>query len=238
MVTPFSYRGVIYGSGIHDPGHPRRVGSGEADLYQAAIDDENLAKATVRAFSGASLDAFVEATGNLSQGEIAQLGLEPGEVRSAPKTFARSCRQTALRFCQVSSRPFSSLSPMISDTSASLHPIPRSTCLVGLARSARPFEAGLVADALPVAALSASESLFRLPGKAHHTSGTRSGSCSSRSTLHRTQCIDAWCQARVSSSVLVGSPDPGRGAPGALHEPQRIRRHRATARACNCIGAE
>jgi hypothetical protein len=83
MVTPFSYRGVIYGSGIHDPGHPRRVGSGEADLYQAAIDDENLAKLTVRAFSGASLDAFVEATGNLSQGEIAQLGLEPGEVRSA-----------------------------------------------------------------------------------------------------------------------------------------------------------
>jgi hypothetical protein len=62
---------------------PRRVGSGEADLYQAAIDDENLAKLTVRAFSGASLDAFVEATSNPSQGEIAQLGLEPGEVRSA-----------------------------------------------------------------------------------------------------------------------------------------------------------
>jgi hypothetical protein len=62
---------------------PRRVGSGESDLYQAAIDDENLAKLTVRAFSGASLDAFVEAAGNLSQGEIALLGLEPGQVRSA-----------------------------------------------------------------------------------------------------------------------------------------------------------
>jgi hypothetical protein len=63
---------------------PRRVGSGECDLYQAAIDDENLAKLTVRAFSGASLDALVEAAGNLSQAEIALLGLEPGQVKLAP----------------------------------------------------------------------------------------------------------------------------------------------------------
>jgi hypothetical protein len=62
---------------------PRGVGSGECDLYQAAIDDENLAKLTVRAFSGASLDALVKAAGNLSQAEIALLGLEPGRVRSA-----------------------------------------------------------------------------------------------------------------------------------------------------------
>ena len=61
----------------------RRLGSGDAGLYQAAIDDENLAKLTVRAFSGASLDALVEAAGNLNQGEIAQLGLEPWQVRSA-----------------------------------------------------------------------------------------------------------------------------------------------------------
>ena len=61
---------------------PRRVGSGKSDVYQAAIDEENLAKLTVRAFAGASLDALVEAAGNLSQGEIAQLGLEPGQVKS------------------------------------------------------------------------------------------------------------------------------------------------------------
>jgi hypothetical protein len=53
-------------------------------FYQAAINDENLAKLTVRAFSGASLDALVEAAGKLNQGEIAQLGLEPGQVRSTP----------------------------------------------------------------------------------------------------------------------------------------------------------
>jgi hypothetical protein len=62
----------------------RRVGSSEPKLYQAAIDDENLAKLTVRAFSGASIDALVEAAGYLNQGEIAQLGLEPGQIRSAP----------------------------------------------------------------------------------------------------------------------------------------------------------
>ena len=62
---------------------PRRLASGESQLYQAAINDENLAKLTVRAFSGASLDALVEAAGKLNQGEIAQLGLEPGQVRSA-----------------------------------------------------------------------------------------------------------------------------------------------------------
>jgi hypothetical protein len=61
----------------------RRLNSGESELYQAAIDDENLAKLTVRAFSGASIDALVEAAGDLSQGEIAQLGLEPGQIRSA-----------------------------------------------------------------------------------------------------------------------------------------------------------
>jgi hypothetical protein len=61
----------------------RRVGSGESELYEAAIDDENLAKLTVRAFSRASLDALVEAAGELNQGEVAQLGLEPGQVRSA-----------------------------------------------------------------------------------------------------------------------------------------------------------
>jgi hypothetical protein len=61
----------------------RRVSSGESELYQAAIDDENLAKLTVRVFSGASLDAHVEAAGKLNQGDVAQLGLEPGQVRSA-----------------------------------------------------------------------------------------------------------------------------------------------------------
>ena len=61
----------------------RLRGSDEPGVYQAAIDDENLAKLTVRAFSGASLDALVEAAGKLNQGEIAQLGLEPGQVRSA-----------------------------------------------------------------------------------------------------------------------------------------------------------
>jgi hypothetical protein len=53
----------------------RRLGSGEPELYQAAIDDENLAKLTVRLFSGASIDALVEAAGNLSAGDIAHLGL-------------------------------------------------------------------------------------------------------------------------------------------------------------------
>ena len=62
---------------------PRPGASGESDVYQAAIDDENLAKLTVRAFSGASIDAVVEAAANLSQGEIAQLGLEPGQIRPA-----------------------------------------------------------------------------------------------------------------------------------------------------------
>jgi hypothetical protein len=61
----------------------RRIGAGESELYQAAIDDENLAKLTVRVFSGASIDALIEAAGHLNQGEIAQLGLEPGQVRSA-----------------------------------------------------------------------------------------------------------------------------------------------------------
>jgi hypothetical protein len=61
----------------------RPLGSHEAELYQAAIDDENLAKLTVRAFSGASLNALVEAAGKLNQGEIAQLGLDPGEIRRA-----------------------------------------------------------------------------------------------------------------------------------------------------------
>ena len=65
---------------------PRGVGSCPAEFYQAAINDENLAKLTVRAFSGASLDALVEAAGELNQGEIAQLGLEPGQVRSAGAT--------------------------------------------------------------------------------------------------------------------------------------------------------
>jgi hypothetical protein len=37
----------------------QRLSSGESELYQAAIDDENLAKLTVRAFSGASIDALV-----------------------------------------------------------------------------------------------------------------------------------------------------------------------------------
>ena len=61
----------------------RPLGSREPELYQAAIDDENLAKLTVRAFSGASIDALVEAAGYLNLGEIAQLGLEPGQIRSA-----------------------------------------------------------------------------------------------------------------------------------------------------------
>ena len=57
----------------------RPLGSRETELYQAAIDDENLAKLTVRAFSGASLDALVEAAGNLNHGEIAQLELQPAK---------------------------------------------------------------------------------------------------------------------------------------------------------------
>jgi hypothetical protein len=62
----------------------RQVGSGEPTLYLAAIDDENLAKLTVRAFSRSALDARVEAAGTLNQVEIAQLELEPGQVRRAP----------------------------------------------------------------------------------------------------------------------------------------------------------
>jgi hypothetical protein len=58
-----------------------RLGTGEPELYQAAIEDENLAKLTVRLFSGASIDALVEAAGKLDQSEMAQL--EPGQVRRA-----------------------------------------------------------------------------------------------------------------------------------------------------------
>jgi hypothetical protein len=62
----------------------RPLGSRDAEFYQAAIDDENLAMLTVRAFSKSSLDALVEAAGELSQVEIGQLELEPGQVRRAP----------------------------------------------------------------------------------------------------------------------------------------------------------
>jgi hypothetical protein len=62
----------------------RRVGPGKSDLYQAAIDDQNLAKLMVRAFAGAALDALVEAPGELSRGEIMQLGLQLGQIRRAP----------------------------------------------------------------------------------------------------------------------------------------------------------
>ena len=55
----------------------------EPELYQAAIDDQNLAKLSVRAFAGAALDALVEAPGKLSEGEIVQLGLQPGQIRRA-----------------------------------------------------------------------------------------------------------------------------------------------------------
>jgi hypothetical protein len=61
----------------------RPLGSGEPELYQAAIGDQNLAKLSVRAFAGAALDAFVEARSELSQGEIAQLGLTPGQIKRA-----------------------------------------------------------------------------------------------------------------------------------------------------------
>jgi hypothetical protein len=54
------------------------------ELYQAAIDDQNLAKLSVRALAGAALDALVEAPNELSRGEIAQLGLQPGQIRRAP----------------------------------------------------------------------------------------------------------------------------------------------------------
>ena len=54
------------------------------ELFQAAIDDQNLAKLSVRLFAGAALDAVVEAPSQLSQGEIAQLGLQPGQIRRAP----------------------------------------------------------------------------------------------------------------------------------------------------------
>ena len=53
-------------------------------FYQAAIDDVNLARLTVRAISKSSLNALVEAAGELSQVEIEQLELEPGLVRRAP----------------------------------------------------------------------------------------------------------------------------------------------------------
>lgn len=58
----------------------------EPELYQAAIDDQNLAKLSVRAFAGAALDALVEAPGKLSEGEIVQLDFS--QDRSSERLIA------------------------------------------------------------------------------------------------------------------------------------------------------
>jgi hypothetical protein len=54
------------------------------ELFQVAVDDANQAKMAVRAAARAAPDSIVEIDGELSALDIAQLELEPGQVRRAP----------------------------------------------------------------------------------------------------------------------------------------------------------
>jgi hypothetical protein len=54
------------------------------ELFQVAIDDPNQAKMAVREASQAAPASIVDVDGELSSVEIAQLELEPGQVRRAP----------------------------------------------------------------------------------------------------------------------------------------------------------
>ena len=54
------------------------------ELFQVAIDDPNQAKMAVREASQTAPASIVEVDGELSSVEIAQLELEPGQVRRAP----------------------------------------------------------------------------------------------------------------------------------------------------------
>jgi hypothetical protein len=53
-------------------------------FFEVAIEDENQAKSTVRKASQAATDAIVEIADELSATQIAQLELQPGQVRRAP----------------------------------------------------------------------------------------------------------------------------------------------------------
>ena len=54
------------------------------ELFQVAIDDPNQAKMAVREAVRAAPDSIMEIDGELSAVDIAQLELEPGQVRREP----------------------------------------------------------------------------------------------------------------------------------------------------------
>ncbi len=67
----------------------RLRGAPVQELYHATIDNESHAKDAVRKASGGD-GAIAETVAQLTSGEISQLGLRPGEVRSVPKASPTS----------------------------------------------------------------------------------------------------------------------------------------------------
>ena len=63
---------------------PIRNEGSTQELFEVAIEDEDQAKSIVRKASQAATDAIVEIADELSATQIAQLELQPGQVRRAP----------------------------------------------------------------------------------------------------------------------------------------------------------
>lgn len=63
---------------------PIRNEGSTQELFEVAMEDEDQAKSIVRKASQAATDAIVEIAGELSATQIAQLELQPGQVRRAP----------------------------------------------------------------------------------------------------------------------------------------------------------
>jgi hypothetical protein len=63
---------------------PIRNEGSTQELFEVAMEDEDQAKSIVRKASQAATDAIVEIADELSATQIAQLELQPGQVRRAP----------------------------------------------------------------------------------------------------------------------------------------------------------